>query len=170
MHVSCCLEIRREILQAVSHVIPFHCLKSHGLKYRQKKKKKPHINCNVAGTSESTRAKGFLAKMPKRSHPKVFIARWTLEAFFQCVNSASERTLEVFLQCMNSASERWWQSVDCCINVLKTEQSQGSVFFYAEIDLQQEYLYENVNSISNSSNSEWTWRTEQMSCRTKAIQ
>ena len=91
-------------------------------------------------------------------------------AFLQCMNSASERTLEAFLQCMNSASERWWQSVDCCINVLKTEQSQGSVFFYAEIDLQQEYLYENVNSISNSSNSEWTWRTEQMSCRTKAIQ
>jgi len=61
------------------------------------------------------------------------------------MNSASERTLEAFLQCMNSASERWWQSVDCCINVLKTEQSQGSVFFYAEINLQQEYLYENIN-------------------------
>jgi len=29
-----------------------------------KRKKKPHINCNVAGTSESTRAKWFLAKMP----------------------------------------------------------------------------------------------------------
>ena len=153
MHVSCCLEIRREILQAVSHVIPFHCLKSHGLKYRQKKKKASYkLQC-------SRHIWKHKSKMVPRQN-----------AFLQCMNSASERTLEAFLQCMNSASERWWQSVDCCINVLKTEQSQGSVFFYAEIDLQQEYLYENVNSISNSSNSEWTWRTEQMSCRTKAIQ
>ena len=48
------------------------------------------------------------------------------------MNSASERTPEACLQCMNSASERWWQSVDCCINVLKTEQSQGSVFFFMQ--------------------------------------
>ena len=39
MHVSCCLEIRRAMLQAVSHVIRFHCLKSHGLSTDKRKKK-----------------------------------------------------------------------------------------------------------------------------------